>query len=46
MGARGEAKESIEALAAGFDAITKKVGVDKQKEIYSAWAAKPGAYPA
>ena len=32
-------------LAAQFDAITEKIGVDRQKEIYSAWAAKPGAYP-
>lgn len=42
----GDAKAAIDALAAEFDAITQKVGVDKQKEIYSAWAAKPGAYPA
>jgi multiple sugar transport system substrate-binding protein len=38
-------KSVADELAAQFDAITEKVGVDKQKEIYSAWAAKPGAYP-
>ena len=32
-------------MAAQFDAITEKVGIDKQREVYAAWAAKPGAYP-
>ncbi len=32
--------------AAGeWDAITEKIGVDKQKAVYAAWAAKSGAYP-
>ncbi|HRX35803.1 MAG TPA: extracellular solute-binding protein [Aestuariivirga sp.] len=35
----------LDDMAAQFDAITEKVGVDKQKETYAAWAAKPGAYP-
>ena len=35
----------LDKMAAQFDAITEKVGVDKQKEVYAAWAAKPGAYP-
>ena len=39
------AKTVADTMAAQFDAITEKVGVDKQKEIYQAWAAKPGAYP-
>lgn len=38
-------KTVADNLAAQFDAITEKVGVDKKKEIYAAWAAKPGAYP-
>jgi len=38
-------KTVADNLAAQFDAITEKVGVDKQKEVYAAWAAKPGAYP-
>ena len=32
-------------LAGEFDAITEKVGLAKQKEIYAGWAKKPGAYP-
>ena len=38
-------KAVLDNMAARFDAITEKVGVDKQKEVYAAWAAKPGAYP-
>jgi multiple sugar transport system substrate-binding protein len=38
-------KTVADNMAAQFDAITEKVGVDKQKEVYGAWAAKPGAYP-
>ena len=32
-------------LAGEFDAITEKVGMARQKEIYAGWAKKPGAYP-
>ena len=32
-------------VAATFDAITEKVGVARQKEIYAAWTKKPGSYP-
>jgi multiple sugar transport system substrate-binding protein len=28
-----------------WDAITDKIGVDKQKAVYQTWAAKSGAYP-
>ena len=38
-------KTVADSMAAQFDAITEKVGIDKQKEVYGAWAAKPGAYP-
>lgn len=38
-------KAILDRMAGQFDAITEKVGVDKQKEVYAAWAAKPGAYP-
>jgi len=31
--------------AAEWDAITEKIGVDKQKAVYQSWAAKSGAYP-
>jgi multiple sugar transport system substrate-binding protein len=33
-------------IAAAWDAITGKIGIDKQKAAYGAWAAKPNAYPA
>ena len=28
-----------------WDAITDRIGVDKQRAAYAAWAAKPNAYP-
>jgi multiple sugar transport system substrate-binding protein len=37
-------KEALDAMAAEFDQITEQVGVDKQREAYKAWAAKPSAY--
>ena len=37
---------SLDKLAENWDAITERVGLDKQKAVYQAWAAKPGAYPA
>jgi len=42
----GEEPQSIlDRMAEQFDAITDRVGIDKQKETYAAWATKPGAYP-
>jgi multiple sugar transport system substrate-binding protein len=42
----GEDPKAIaDAAAAEWDAITEKIGVDKQKEVYSSWASKSGAYP-
>ena len=38
-------KKILDDVAREWDAITQKVGVDKQKAVYSAWAAKGGAYP-
>lgn len=35
----------LDKVAADWDEITKQVGVDKQKAVYNAWAAKSGAYP-
>lgn len=43
--ATGDAQASIDQMAASFDEITERVGVDRQKAIYEAWASKPGAYP-
>ncbi len=42
----GEDPKAIaDAAAAEWDAITDKIGVDKQKAVYQAWASKSGAYP-
>lgn len=38
-------KAILDKVAAQWDAITEKVGVDKQKAAYQGWAAKSGAYP-
>jgi multiple sugar transport system substrate-binding protein len=38
-------KAIADAAAAEWDAITEKIGVDKQKAVYQAWASKSGAYP-
>ena len=38
-------KAILDAAAAQWDAITEKIGVDKQKAVYAEWAAKSGAYP-
>jgi multiple sugar transport system substrate-binding protein len=38
-------KTILEAADAEWDAITDKIGVDKQKAVYQTWAAKSGAYP-
>jgi multiple sugar transport system substrate-binding protein len=42
----GEDPKAILDTAAGeWDAITEKIGVDKQKAVYQGWASKSGAYP-
>ena len=38
-------KAILDQAAAEWDAITEKIGVDKQKAVYKDWAAKAGAYP-
>ena len=38
-------KAILDAAAAQWDDITQKIGVDKQKTVYAAWAAESGAYP-
>jgi multiple sugar transport system substrate-binding protein len=40
-----DAKSILDPAAAEWDAITEKIGVDKQKAVYQSWAAKSGAYP-
>jgi multiple sugar transport system substrate-binding protein len=42
----GEDPKTIADAAAGeWDAITEKIGLDKQKAVYASWASKSGAYP-
>jgi multiple sugar transport system substrate-binding protein len=38
-------KAILDKAAADWDAITAKIGVNKQKAAYKDWAAKSGAYP-
>ena len=38
-------KAILDKAAADWDAITQEIGVDKQKAVYTDWAAKSGAYP-
>jgi multiple sugar transport system substrate-binding protein len=37
-------KTALDNLAAEWDQITESIGVDKQREVYKVWAAKPSAY--
>lgn len=38
-------KQILDKIAQDWDGITKQVGLEKQKAVYNAWAAKSGAYP-
>jgi multiple sugar transport system substrate-binding protein len=38
-------KKILDDVAKQWDDITKRVGLNKQKAVYGAWAAKSGAYP-
>ena len=40
-----DAQAILDDVAAQWDAVTEKIGVDKQKEAYADWASKPNAYP-
>ncbi len=44
---RGEAtpKQALDNVAAGWDRLTRAIGVDEQRKAYRAWAALPNAYP-
>ena len=35
----------LDRLAGQWDEVTKRVGADRQKAVYTNWASKPGAYP-
>lgn len=38
-------KAILDDVATQWDAVTERIGVEKQKAAYDAWAAKPNAYP-
>ena len=38
-------QEELDGVAAAWDALTEKVGVDNQREAYMQWSSKPAAYP-
>lgn len=40
-----DAKSILDDAAAQWDALTDRIGVDKQRAAYSDWASKPNAYP-
>ena len=41
----GDPQSELDGVAAKWDALTEKVGVDAQREAYMEWASKPAAYP-
>ena len=40
-----DAKAILDDVAAQWDSLTEKIGVEKQKAAYADWASKPNAYP-
>ena len=38
-------QEILDDMAAQWDALTDRIGVDKQRRVYADWASKPNAYP-
>lgn len=38
-------KTILDDMASQWDALTDRIGVDKQKRVYADWASKPNAYP-
>jgi multiple sugar transport system substrate-binding protein len=38
-------KRILDEVAAQWDKTTKRIGVDRQKAAYQAWASKPNVYP-
>ena len=39
-------QQALDDLAAEWDTLTEQIGVDRQREAYTAWAAAPAAYRA
>jgi multiple sugar transport system substrate-binding protein len=44
--AGGDPQAILDEIAAQWDSITERIGVDKQRAAYEEWASKPNAYPA
>ena len=44
-GRASDPKGILDDVAAQWDAVTEKIGVDKQRAGLSEWANKPDAYP-
>ena len=40
-----DAKAILDDVAAQWDALTDRIGVDKQRAAYQDWTGKPNAYP-
>ena len=40
-----DSKAILDDVAAQWDKLTQRIGVDKQKAAYGDWASKPNAYP-
>ncbi len=40
-----DAKAILDDVAAQWDSLTEKIGVDRQKAAYADWSSKPNAYP-
>jgi multiple sugar transport system substrate-binding protein len=40
-----DAQAILDDIAAQWDSVTDRIGVDKQREAYLDWASKPNAYP-
>lgn len=40
-----DTREILDDTAEQWDKLTDRIGVDKQKRVYSDWASKPNAYP-
>lgn len=38
-------KQILDDMAAQWDKLTERIGVEKQKRVYADWASKPNAYP-
>ncbi len=38
-------QEILDDVAAEWDALTDRIGVDDQRRVYTDWASKPNAYP-